>query len=148
MFYGEFPHSMDSKGRITIPSRLRSPLKDYCVDQFVVTRGFEPCLYMFAPGEWHQIEKKFRSLPFMKSKTRALQRSFFSGASIVDCDAQGRILVPKTLLDYAKISKDVLIVGVSSRIELWAPEQYQAQMQDMEAYAKTAEELMTDIEFQ
>lgn len=148
MFYGEFPHSMDSKGRITIPSRLRSPLKDYCVDQFVVTRGFELCLYMFAPSEWHQIEKKFRSLTIFKSKTRALQRSFFSGASIVDCDAQGRILIPKTLLDYAKIMKDVLIVGVSTRIELWAPEHYQEQMQDRDAYAKTAEELMTDFEIQ
>lgn len=148
MFYGEFPHSMDSKGRITIPSKLRSPLKDYCVDQFVVTRGFDLCLYMFAPSEWHQIDKKFRSLPITKSSSRALQRSFFSGASIVDCDAQGRILIPKILLDYAKILKDVLIVGVSSRIELWAPEHYQAQMQDREAYAKTAEELMTDLEFQ
>ena len=148
MFLGEYPHSLDSKGRITIPSRLRSPLKDYCIDQFVVTKGFEPCLYMFAPNEWHQIEKKFRSLPIMKARSRALQRIFFSGAAIVDCDAQGRVLIPKTLLDYGQISRDVMIMGVSSRIEIWTPEKYREQVQDkfQDSYGQIAEEMMTDFE--
>ncbi|EKD28115.1 MAG: Protein mraZ, partial [uncultured bacterium] len=82
MFFGEHPHVIDLKGRLIIPAKLRSPIKDYCIDQFVVTRGFDPCLYMFAPSEWHQIDKKFRSMKLItKSKTRALQRLFFSGTA-------------------------------------------------------------------
>jgi MraZ protein len=143
MFLGEYPHSIDSKSRITIPSKLRSPLKDYCIDQFVVTRGFEPCLFMFAPNEWHQLNKQLSSFPLTNEKSRSLQRMFFSGAGIVDCDAQGRILVPKNLLDHAQISRDVIIIGASNRIEIWSPENYKKYVQDMisGSYAKIAEEL-------
>ena len=143
MFFGEHPHSIDSKGRLIIPVKLRSPLKDFCIDQFVITRGFDPCLYMFAPNEWHQIDKKFRALPITKAKSRALQRLFFSGASIVDCDKQGRILIPKHLLDYAVIEKDVMVVGLSSRIEIWAKEKWKNEYDNVkESYSQIAEELM------
>lgn len=143
MFLGEYPHTIDSKFRITIPSKLRSPLKDYCIDQFVVTRGFEPCLFMFAPNEWHQINKKFCSLPLTNEKSRLLQRIFFSGAAILDCDSQGRVLIPKNLFDYAAIVKDVVIIGSSNRIEIWSPENYKKFVQEaiQDSYAKIAEEL-------
>jgi MraZ protein len=147
MFFGEHPHSIDSKGRLTIPSRLRAPLKDYSIDQFVVTRGFDPCLYMFAPGEWHQIDKRFRALKLLtKAKSRALQRLFFSGAAIVDCDRQGRILIPRHLLDYAGVNKDVMVVGLSSRIEIWPLEGWKTEYDRLkDSYADLAEELM-DLE--
>lgn len=144
MFFGEHPHSIDSKGRLIIPSKLRSPLKEYCIDQFVVTRGFDKCLYLFAPSEWHQIDKKFRSLKLLtKSKSRALQRLFFSGTAIVDCDKQGRVLIPKTLIDYAEIKKDVMVVGLSSRIEIWAQENWVAEYENLkESYSDLAEEMI------
>ena len=144
MFFGEHPHTIDAKGRLIIPSKLRSPLKDYCIDQFVVTRGFDPCLYMFAPNEWHQIDKRFRSLKLLtKMKSRALQRLFFSGAGIVDCDRQGRILIPRHLMDYAGVVKDVMIVGLSSRIEIWAIERWKAEYERLkDSYSELAEELM------
>lgn len=121
MFYGEYEHSIDDKGRLIIPSKLRSPIKDHCIDQFVVTRGFDShkCLYLFAPTEWSRIEKQFRSLPITQSKSRDFLRMFFSGAAVLDCDKQGRVLVPKKLLDYGGIEKDVMIIGVSSRFEIW-----------------------------
>lgn len=143
MFFGEYPHTIDVKSRLIIPSRLRSPIKDYCIDQFVVTRGFDPCLWMFAPNEWHQIDKKFRSLPITKAKSRSLQRLFYSGASIVECDRQGRILIPRTLLEYGEIEKEVMVVGVSSRIEIWAVDKWKMEFEkSKDSYSEIAEDLI------
>ncbi len=143
MFYGEFEHAIDEKGRLSIPSRLRSPLRDAVIDQFVITRGFEKCLYMFAPNDWHRVEKQFRALPITKTKSRAFLRMFFSGASLVDCDKQGRVLVPKNLLDHAGIEKDVMIVGVSSRIEIWNKKDWKDYFENTkQQYAEMAEQLI------
>ena len=145
MFYGEHEHILDSKGRLTIPLKLRAPLKDFCIDQFVVVRGFETCLYMFAPSEWHVIDKNFRSFKhFTKKKSRLLQRKFFAGASPVDCDKQGRILIPKYLLKYAGIEKNVVLVGASSRIEVWSKDNLKEEMASVENadYSELVEGLM------
>jgi len=148
MFFGEHEHILDSKGRLTVPSKLRSPLNDFCIEQFMVVRGFERCLYMFAPSEWNQIDKHFRSFKnFAKKKTRSLQRQFFSGAVPVDCDRQGRILIPKYLLKYAQIEKNVVLLGVSSRIEVWSQDNWISEFdREQKDYAELAEDLIIDFE--
>ena len=143
-FYGEFEHSIDNKGRLIVPSRLRSPIRDYFIEKFFITPGFDEarCLYLFPPEEWQKIEKKFLSLPINKSRNRAVHRLFFSGAFVADCDKQGRILIPKKLLEYGEIEKDVMIVGVSSRLEVWALAKWKIYMDQVKTdYADMAENL-------
>lgn len=142
--YGEYKHSTDNKGRLIIPAKLRSPTKETSIDQFVVTRGFdkERCLYMFPPLEWQKIEKKLRALPINKSSSRSVLRIFFSGASIVDCDRQGRVLIPKKLLEFSEVKSDAVIVGVSTRLEIWAAEKWNSYYETaQDDYANLAEEL-------
>ncbi|MDW7738699.1 MAG: division/cell wall cluster transcriptional repressor MraZ [Bacillota bacterium] len=115
MFTGEFQHTLDVKGRVIIPSRLRDGLGD----RFVVTRGLDHCLFVYPPSEWSRLEQKLKQLPFTKSDSRAFMRLFFSGAMEVEADKQGRVLIPQNLRDYAGIEKDVMIIGVSNRVEIW-----------------------------
>jgi MraZ protein len=115
MFTGEFQHTLDVKGRVIIPSRLRDGLGD----RFVVTRGLDHCLFVYPPAEWSRLEQKLKQLPFTKSDSRAFMRLFFSGAMEVEADKQGRVLIPQNLRDYAGIEKDVMIIGVSNRVEIW-----------------------------
>jgi MraZ protein len=120
MFYGEYEHSIDRKGRLIIPSKFREVFKENYVERFFVTRGLDTCLFVFAEDEWKKQESRFRSLSFTSIEARQFNRLFFSGACEVTCDRQGRILVPQYLKDFAKIKSDVVIVGVSSRMEIWA----------------------------
>ena len=111
---GEYQHSLDAKGRLFIPAKLREELGG-C---FVVTKGLDGCLFVYAQEEWEQLENKINSLPM--SKSRDLQRFFLSSAADVNPDKQGRILLPNTLRRYAKLEKDVTIIGVSRRAEIWS----------------------------
>ncbi|MDP8230551.1 MAG: division/cell wall cluster transcriptional repressor MraZ [Candidatus Gorgyraea atricola] len=120
MFYGEFEHALDRKGRLIIPSKFRDALKEHYIERFFITRGLDKCLFMFGEDEWKTQEQKFKSMPFTKSEYRRFNRLYFSGASELVPDKQGRILVPSYLKNYANIKKDVYIVGVSNRIEIWA----------------------------
>ncbi|MDD4908496.1 MAG: division/cell wall cluster transcriptional repressor MraZ [Candidatus Omnitrophica bacterium] len=120
MFYGEYLHSIDRKGRLILPSRFREAAKSNFIEKFFVTRGLDKCLFMFSEEEWRLQEQKFRTASFTKPQVRAFNRLFFSGAVDVAPDKQGRILVPQYLKDFAEIKKDVVIVGVSNRIEIWS----------------------------
>ncbi len=126
MFYGEHEHSIDEKGRLIIPSKFREVFKENYVERFFVTRGLDTCLFVFAEDEWKKQESKFRSLPFTSAEARQFNRLYFSGACEVTCDKQGRILVPDYLKEFAKIKRDVVIVGVSSRMEIWSKENWEA----------------------
>ena len=116
MFTGEYHHTLDGKGRVIIPSRLREGLGD----RFVVTRGLDHCLFVYPNSEWVRLEQKLKQLPFTKRDSRAFTRLFFSGAMEVEADKQGRILIPQNLREYAGIEKDVMFVGVSNRVEIWS----------------------------
>lgn len=116
MFTGEFQHSLDGKGRVIIPSRLRDGLGD----RFVITRGLDHCLFVYPSAEWMRLEQKLKQLPFTKSDSRAFMRLFFSGAMEVEADKQGRVLIPQNLREYADIEKEVMIIGVSNRVEIWS----------------------------
>ena len=124
MFYGEFEHSIDRKGRLILPAKFREIAKNQFVEKFFVTRGLDKCLFMFAEEEWRSQENKFKTMSFTKQQSRTFNRLLFSGAVDVNFDKQGRILLPQYLKDFAEIKRDVMIVGVSNRIEIWAKDKW------------------------
>ncbi len=139
MFTGEYQHTLDGKGRVIIPSRLRDGLGD----RFMVTRGFEKCLFVYPNSEWVRLEQKLKHLPFTKSDSRKFKRLFFSGAMEVEADKQGRVLIPQNLREYASIEKEVMFIGVSNYVEVWnetAWKEYFGEANDN--YEEIAEELV------
>lgn len=126
MFYGAHEHSIDRKGRLIIPAKFRELCKEHLVERLYLTRGLDGCLFLFTEEEWRLMENRFKSVPFTRAEGRQFNRLFFSGASDVMPDAQGRILVPRDLKEYAQMKQDVIVVGVSNRIEVWAKERWKA----------------------
>jgi len=146
MFYGEYSHAIDNKGRLILPSRIREVAQAHFVEKFFVTRGLDTCLFMFAEEEWRAVEQKFKTMSFTRQDARRFNRLYFSGAVEVVPDKQGRILIPAYLKEFAGIRRDVMILGVSNRIEIWDKtrwqEFYNANLGQFEA---TAEKLIEDI---
>lgn len=139
---GEYRHSIDDKGRIIIPTKFRDDLGP----SFIVTRGLDHCLFAYPYSEWTQLEHKLKSLPFTKADARAFTRFFFSGASEVDFDKQGRIRIPTNLRQFAKLEKECVIIGVSTRVEIWCKDLWnQYASESEEAFNKIAES-MVDVE--
>lgn len=119
MFYGEYSHSIDRKGRLIMPARFREVCRECGVDRFFVTRGLDRCLFMFSEEEWRLQEKKFKNMSFTKQQARNFNRLFFSGAVDVSPDKQGRFIIPNYLKDYAQIKRNTVVIGISNRIEIW-----------------------------
>ena len=122
MFYGEYEHKLDKKERFIIPSTFREASKENYVEKFFMTRGLDKCLFMFPEEEWKSQEARFKNLSFTKRETRKFNRLFFSGAVEIIPDKQGRILIPSYLRHFAGIKKEIMIIGVSNRIEIWSRE--------------------------
>ncbi len=127
MFSGEYQHSVDPKGRLIMPSKFREGLGD----KFMITRGLDDCLFVYSMTDWESFESKLKSLPMTDNNARAFVRFFLSGATECELDKQGRILVPQNLRDYAGIDKDVAVVGVSSRVEIWDKDKWQKYISDV-----------------
>jgi len=125
MFYGEYEHTLDVKGRVIIPAKFREIFKEHYTEKFFVTRGLDQCLFVFTEDVWKSQERKFRDMPFTKGEARRFNRLFFSGAAEVICDKQGRVLIPDYLKSFAAIQQDVMIIGVSDRIEIWSKDKWQ-----------------------
>lgn len=119
MFYGEYQHGLDNKGRIILPSKFRDICREQGIEKFFLTRGLDKCIFMFTEDEWRNQEQKFKNMSFTKQETRSFNRMFFSGAVDAVPDKQGRFMVPTYLKEYANISRDVVLIGVSNRIEIW-----------------------------
>lgn len=119
MFYGEYAHSLDKKGRLILPSKFRESAKANYIEKFFLTRGLDTCLFMFTEEEWKLQESKFKSMSFTKAQSRKFNRLYFSGAVEITFDKQGRMLIPKYLKDFAGIRHEVMVIGVSNRIEIW-----------------------------
>lgn len=119
MFYGEYQHTIDTKGRLIIPSKFRAPLKSQFIDRFIITQGLDKCLWVFTESAWNALVQKAKSFPLTKSEPRKFLRILYSGAFEIACDKQGRINIPEKLLKYAGIQRDVAIIGVSDRFEIW-----------------------------
>ena len=116
MLIGEYEHSLDSKNRIIMPSKFRDDIGE----KFIVTKGLDGCLFAYSISEWKNFEEKLRSLPLSNKDARAFSRFFFAGATDCILDKQGRFLIPSNLREFAELEKDLVIVGMNSRIEIWA----------------------------
>lgn len=134
VFIGQYQHSIDGKGRVIMPARFRERLSD----TFVVTRGLDECLFIYTMDRWHRLMGHMESLHFTRRDHRSFTRFFFSGASEGQLDSQGRFLVPPHLREYASLEKDLVIIGVSDRIEVWAAACW-------EAYSEEAAQSFEDI---
>jgi len=121
LFIGEYQHGMDLKGRISVPSKFREELGD-C---FIITKGINGCLFIYSQEEWTSFSQKLRTLPLTNREAQAFIRLFFAGASECDVDKQGRILIPTNLREYAKLDKDISIIGVFSRVEIWSKDSWE-----------------------
>ena len=122
MFMGEYTHSIDAKGRIILPADFRQELGV----TFIITKGFDKCLFLYGQRAWEELAGKLRSLPLSKPEARAVNRFFFSGARTLECDKQGRFLIPANLRSHAQIAlkQDVILTGVDNRIEVWSKENW------------------------
>lgn len=120
MFMGEYHHNIDSKGRIIVPSKFREDLGE----NFIVTRGLDGCLFLYSKLEWDKVINKYKELPDTKDK-RMFMRIFLSSATICEYDKQGRINVPNPLIEFAKLEKDCIIIGVDEKLEIWSKERWE-----------------------
>ena len=115
MLMGEFQHSIDAKGRLFMPAKLRDTLGTH----FVITKGLDKCLFVYSDEEWEKLQGKFANSPMSKQSVRQVARFFFGGATDAEPDKQGRVLLPQNLRIYAELDKNVVIVGVGTRAEIW-----------------------------
>ena len=119
MFRGSFEHSVDSKGRVSVPSRFREILSDRYEGKLVLTMDFDKCIMVYPLEEWEQVEEKIKSLPQSQKEVKDYTRFVFSNASECELDKQGRILIPPSLREGARISKSVMVVGILNKMEIW-----------------------------
>ncbi|MDF2945882.1 MAG: cell division/cell wall cluster transcriptional repressor MraZ [Bacillales bacterium] len=139
MFMGEFHHSIDTKGRVIVPSKFREELGE----TFVVTRGLDQCIFIYPMNEWNILEQKLKALSLTKKDARAFTRFFFSGATECEVDKQGRINIATPLINYASLEKECVVIGVSNRIEIWSKsiwEHYLTQQEN--SFAEIAENML------
>ncbi|MBQ1801501.1 division/cell wall cluster transcriptional repressor MraZ [Lachnobacterium bovis] len=143
MFMGEYSHTIDSKGRMIVPAKFREQLGN----SFVVTKGLDGCLFVYSVEEWKNIEEKFRQVPLTTKGARKFTRFFFASAAMCELDKQGRILVPNSLREYAELKKDVIFVGVLTRVEIWDKDKWQEDndYEDMDEVAEQMAELGLSI---
>ena len=118
MLLGEYNHNLDAKGRVSVPSKFRDDLGSV----FIITKGLDNCLYAYSKDEWKIFEEKLKNLP---SSARNFVRFFFAGATEVEVDKLGRINIPQNLRDYVSLSKEVCIIGVSTRVEIWDKQKWE-----------------------
>ena len=141
MFMGEYNHTIDAKGRLIVPAKFREILGD----NFIVTKGLDGCLFVYPNDEWTRFEEKLKSLPLTNKNARQFTRFFRAGAAACEVDKQGRILLPQVLREFASLEKDVVLVGVASRIEIWSRERWDESMNtydgDMDEVAENMESL-------
>ena len=142
MFMGEYNHTIDAKGRLIIPSKFRELLGE----EFVLTKGLDGCLSIYPMDEWNAFEEKLRALPLTNKNARTFTRFFVAGATNCELDKQGRILLPPVLREYANLTKDVVLVGVLSRVEIWDKDRWQENTYDEDEMDEIAEH-MADLGF-
>ncbi len=144
MFLGEYTHTLDDKGRLTIPAKFRDQLEH----GLVITRGLDGCLFVFTHKDWQRLTEILgEKLPFTQGSGRQLSRFFFAGADDSTIDRQGRILIPAYLREYAQLESEVIVAGANTRLELWNPEQWRAAMAQVEANVEVIAEQFGNITF-
>jgi MraZ protein len=139
LFYGEFQHTIDPKGRVILPSTFREELGE----KFIMTKGLDGCLFVYSMTEWSIFETKLRALPLANIEARAFVRLFSSGASPCDADKQGRTVIPQNLRSYAGLEKDIYIIGATTRIEVWDKAKWESYSKENDLSTAGAAEKMS-----
>ena len=139
MLIGEYEHSLDVKGRLILPAKIREDMGD----KFIVTKGLDGCLFGFSQNEWTNFEEKLKTLPLTNKNARDFVRFFLSGATECEIDKQGRFLITSNLREYATLEKDAIIIGVGTRIEIWNREKWKSYNSDENISADEIAENMT-----
>lgn len=139
MFIGEYEHNVDAKGRVIMPSKLREDIGD----TFIITKGLDGCLFAYSQTEWTNFEEKLKALPLAQKNARNFVRFFLSGAVECEIDKQGRFLIPSNLREHALLDKEIVIIGVGTRIEIWNRETWKDYSSDDNISADEIAENMT-----
>ena len=139
MLIGEYEHSLDAKGRLIMPAKIREDIGE----KFIVTKGLDGCLFGFSQNEWTNFEEKLKALPLTNKNARDFVRFFLSGATECEVDKQGRFLIASNLREYANMEKDVVIIGVGTRLEIWNRDKWKAYNSDENISADEIAENMT-----
>src|SRR3989344_26058 len=141
MLLGEYKHNLDSKGRLAIPSKFRSKI----VSGAIITRGLDRCLFLFDMKEWQSLAQKLVALPLAQANSRAFVRLMLSGASDVQLDNQGRVLVPDYLRNYAGLKKQAIVAGLYNRIEIWDEEVWKKYKSKTESASDEIAEKLSEL---
>ncbi len=145
-FTGEHECKLDAKGRLVLPSRLKSVLPEASTNSIVIRKGFESNLIIYPLNEFKNIYVKISSLNEFNSEQRKLKRNLFSGIAQIDIDSNGRILIPKNMISHSSISKNVILVGVGNTIEIWNPEVYSKNLiKDVKEFSSLAQKYLDII---
>lgn len=139
MLIGEYEHSLDAKGRLIMPAKLREDMGE----KFIVTKGLDGCLFGFSQTEWANFEEKLKTLPLTNKNARDFVRFFLSGAIECEIDKQGRFLIASNLREYANMEKDVVIIGVGTRLEIWNKDKWKTYNSEENISADEIAENMT-----
>lgn len=137
MFIGEFKHTTDAKGRVSIPSIFREDLGE----SFYITKGLDKSLFVFTQAEWDRFQEKLQSVPLTNKTGRAFTRFFYAGATKCSLDKSGRILIPQNLRDFAEIDKEILVIGAGSRVEIWSENVWYQYNDDELSYDELADNM-------
>ncbi|MBI3587484.1 MAG: division/cell wall cluster transcriptional repressor MraZ [Ignavibacteriales bacterium] len=139
-FKGRFSYSIDNKGRIALPAKLRKSVSPEANESFVITRGFEQCLFVYPQDEWNKLEESIRGLSPSNPQHRFFVRTLLQWATDAQLDSQARVSIPQELLKFAGLENEVLIVGVLERVEIWNPKTYEEYMNNQPATYETVAE--------
>ncbi len=142
LLIGEFEHSLDAKGRLTMPAKLREDVGD----KFILSKGLDGCLFGFSQSDWNTFEDKLKGLPLVNKNARDFVRFFLSGAIEVEIDKQGRFLIPANLREYATLDKEAVITGVGTRLEIWNKDKWKVYNSEENLSADQIAENMANLE--
>ncbi|MEM7550133.1 MAG: division/cell wall cluster transcriptional repressor MraZ [Bacteroidota bacterium] len=144
-FSSEYECKLDAKGRLVLPSKIKSNLPEASGNQLVIRRGFEPCLVLYPTIEYKKLHSKIAGLSEFNAEYRKIQRNFFRGTQEVELDSTGRLLVPKSMMLYAGLEREAMVVGMGSKIEVWNPERYNEYLiQDQEEFSELAQKYLDE----
>lgn len=141
MLIGEYEHSLDSKGRMILPAKIREDLGE----KFIITKGLDGCLFGFSETEWNNFEEKLKQLPLTNKNARDFVRFFLSGAVEAETDKQGRFLIPANLREYADLDKEAVVTGVGTRIEIWERDKWKKYNSDENISAEQIADNMASL---
>ena len=144
-FTSEYESKLDTKGRIVLPAKIKAQLPSGEGDELVIRSGFELCLIIYPMVEFKKVFSKISGLSEFNEEYRKLQRNFFSGTATVELDANGRFVIPKNMLNYAQLEKDLILIGMGNKVEVWNPSIYEKHLiKDPGELSKLAEKYLTE----